>query len=118
MAQLTTDRRQPRPALSGRRTRNERPDPRRPAPVSPEMTKLPDGSDGVPFEQEHQRALAGPAALTTPLGLRHERRGGSRNYIDDYRYVVSAVEVSGRPPMCVRPSGATIPPGGISRKEG
>jgi hypothetical protein len=64
-----------------------------------------------------QRALATPAAARSALGVRREQRATLRHYIDDCRYVVSAVDVSGRAPMFLRPPLATMPPGGIARKE-
>ena len=98
MAGLTTDPRQPSPALSSRRTGNRQTDPARPARVPREMTEIsPDGSGGAALELEHQRALAGLAALTRALGLRRDQRAASRDYIDDYRYVVSAVEIGACP---------------------
>ncbi len=77
MAELTTDRRQPRSAPSSTRARNRHSDPGRPAPVPPEMTETgPDGSDDAPREQAHRRAFA-PAALSEGLRLRCEQRAES-----------------------------------------
>ena len=98
MAELTTDPRRLSPALSSRRAGNGHSDPRRPAPVPREMTETgSDGSGGAALEQALQRALAAPAALTTALGLRGGRRATPLHYIDDSRYVLSAMEVSGVP---------------------
>ena len=103
MAELTTDPGRHSPALSGRRTSNRQTDPARPARVPREMTGIgPDGSGGAALEQPHQRALAAPAALTEALMLRCAQRARPQRYIDDYRYVVSAVEIGACPD--VRPA--------------
>ena len=118
MAELTTNARQPRSALNSRRKRNRHSDPGRPAPVSPEMTEIgPAGSDDAAREQEHRHAFAA-AALSERLTLRCDQRARLWLYIDNHRYVVCALEVSGLAPMFIGQPGATIPPGGIASKEG
>ena len=93
MAELI-DRRQPRPALSDARphTRQGAFKPR--ASARREMSKT--GADRIVLEQALRRVPA-PAAVTNALGRRCGRDGTPLHYIDDSRYVLCAIEVSGSP---------------------
>ena len=117
MAELTTDPRQPRPALSERAARARAPGRTLSSLGRPPSEMSETGADRAALEQALQRVLT-PGAVTNALRRRCGRDGTSPHYIDALSIRSLRAWSPGLAPMFVGQPGATIPPRGFATKEG